>query len=245
MYKDEFKDRYTTIAFAIDKTDCKDEIKEIITHQHQEIELIAITEGSAEFYIDSQKYLIHKGDILIVPPYSLHRVRTSSIGVNTYYCICFNLSLLCDDALRIGLEEQTLQIRQFISGSPSYSSQLQSYIINAFSACEKNDAGWELEAIGNISLLFSRLKKEGDILPTSRNKKELNFGRNMMRYIIDHYSTPITSQDAANAFFMNHSSFCRAFKKNFGCCFTEYLLFSIFFKSSIFLIFFPFTQKNR
>ena len=55
MYKDEFKDRYTTIAFAIDKTDCQDEVKEIITHQHQEIELIAITEGSAEFYIDSQK----------------------------------------------------------------------------------------------------------------------------------------------------------------------------------------------
>jgi quercetin dioxygenase-like cupin family protein len=73
MLNDEFKQRYTTIPFAIYKARDVNGAQEVITHYHREIELIAIIEGSAEFYINSKCYFAKKGDILIIPPYALHR----------------------------------------------------------------------------------------------------------------------------------------------------------------------------
>lgn len=43
-------------------------------------------------------------------------------------------------------------------------------------------------------------------------------------YIGAHYAEKITSRSAACALFLNHSYFCRVFKKTFGCSFSRYLL---------------------
>ena len=100
MLKDEFKERYTTIPFAIYQAYCEKNVKEVITHYHREIELIAMTEGSAEFYVNSQAYPVSKWDILIVPPYALHRGRMAQDTKTSYDCICFDLQLLCDESLK-------------------------------------------------------------------------------------------------------------------------------------------------
>ncbi len=82
-----------------------------------------ITEGSAEFYINSKCYSVKKGDILIVPPYAFHRGNTTENTVNSYDCICFDLCLLCDESLKNGLESQALSINSVIFESSPYSEQ--------------------------------------------------------------------------------------------------------------------------
>ena len=52
----------------------------------------------------------------------------------------------------------------------------------------------------------------------------MNFGKDVMKYIITHYTSGISSRDAAKELHMEHSFFCRSFKKTFGCCFTDYIL---------------------
>ena len=73
MFKEEFKERYTTIPFAFYRAERSAEHREVITHYHREIELIAMTKGSAEFYIQSKGYSLQEGDVFIIPPYALHR----------------------------------------------------------------------------------------------------------------------------------------------------------------------------
>lgn len=235
MFNDEFKERYTTIPFAVYRAYCAEGIKEVITHYHREIELISITEGSAEFYINSKCYPVKKGDVLIIPPYALHRGRTAEHELTSYDCICFDLQLLCDEILKNGLESQALSIISADRGCSSDSEQLQAYIKKARIACEKNEAGWELEAIGNISLLFGFLKKNHLISQNFESKTETLFGEKVMTYIRQNAFCPITSRDAANALYMNHSYFCRLFKKTFGSPFEKYVLIYRLEKARLYL----------
>ncbi len=235
MFKDEFKEQYTTIPFAIHKAYCSEGSHEVITHYHREIELIAMNKGSADFYIDAKCFHLKENDILIIPPYALHRARTSETDITSYDCICFDMQLLCDEKLKNGLESQALSIEPPHIEDPYHSKRYQSYIRNAFLACEKKEEGWELEAIGNISLLFGELKKCDHVIQNFELSKETDFGKNVMTYIFKNASSHITSRDAANELYMNHSYFCRLFKKTFGCPFANYLLVYRLEKARVYL----------
>ncbi|MBO5326632.1 MAG: AraC family transcriptional regulator [Clostridia bacterium] len=224
MFRDEFKKRYTTIPLAIDRGRSTSSTIEVITHQHKEVELISMTEGSAVFFIDSQSYSIKKGDILLIPPYALHRAHTSSAEPTAYYCICFDLSLLCDRCLQDELETQAICTKGLIEGESKHAERLQKYIEDAFLACENKETGWEMIASGNMSLLFGVLKQNGFFSRNTRSQKSVNLGKDVMKYIITHYASGVSSRDAAKELHMEHSFFCRSFKKTFGCCFTDYIL---------------------
>ena len=224
MFNDEFKERYTTIPFATYKKYSACGNIEVLTHQHREIELIHITEGSAVFSIDSENYPIKKGDILVIPPYALHRAHTATNEPTAYYCICFDLVLLCDRWLQDGLETQSICGKYLIKGDDEHAERLQRYIKDAFLACESKESGWEMIAGGNMALLFGILKRSGFFWQSTKSEKDVNFGKNVMQYIITHYASDISSRDAASQLYLNHSFFCRSFKKNFGSCFTDYIL---------------------
>ena len=224
MFADQFKARYTTIPFAIYKAYCNYENKKVISHQHREIELISITEGEADFYIDTQLYKLKKGDVLIIPPYSIHRVETSSDVITSYSCICFDLSLIWDEEIKTGLTSHTISVKQLINNDCDCAEQLQKLIEDSCSACEDGASGWELEAIGSMSIIFGLLKKNGYFFSTLQNKNENTFAQEVFDYIANNYGSHITSTDIAVNLYMNNSYFCRLFKKTFGSCFSDYLL---------------------
>ena len=224
MLNDEFKERYTTIPLAVYKAFCDKGTKEIITHYHREIELIAVAEGSMEFYINSIRYYAKKGDVLIIPPYALHRGRTVENITSSYDCICFDAQLLCDESLKNSLESQAVSPVALVCAENILSTKLQSYIKRAFDACVSANLGWELEAIGNISLLFGVLKKNHLIFEDRATNNETLFGKKAMTYLANNISRSITSRDAARELYMSQSYFCRLFKKTFGCTFEQYVL---------------------
>ena len=235
MFNDDFKNRYTTIPFAIYQAYCTTGVHEVITHYHREIEIISITEGSAEFYINSKSYSLKKGDILIIPPYALHRGLTTDNTLNSYDCICFDLQLLCDKNLENLLESQAFSVIPLIASEEICAKQLQEYIKQAVNACKSKESGWELEAIGNMSLLFGVLKKNYFIKQAVGNNKETLFGERVMNYLLQNSSRSITSRDISNALYMNQSYFCRLFKKTFGYPFEKYLLIYRLEKSRLYL----------
>ena len=224
MFNDGFKERYTTIPLAVYRAYFVNQVKEVIAHHHKEFEVISITEGSALFYVDAQEYRLQKGDLLLIPPYAIHRGKTTDRGTASYNCICFDLKIQCDEALKTGLEEHTLSTEHFISKESAYAARLQEYIENACCANERQNLGWELDAIGNISLFLSVLKQEAHFTENLKCSTQKPFAQNVMDYIIAHYASEITSRTAADALYMDNSYFCRVFKKSFGCCFADYVL---------------------
>ena len=235
MFKDDFRRRYTTIPFAVYRGFSSSRYV-VIAHQHKEIELIAMTEGMADIYIDGARYRVEKGDTLVIPPYSIHRVETMSDKITAYNCICFDLELLWDEELRKGLTNHLLSFKHLISKESPISNQIQACIDEGCTACEKNESGWEMCAIGNMSLIFASLKAGGYFEATVSVKSENTFAQNVMDYIADNYMSQITSKGISDALYMNNSYFCRAFKKTFGYCFSEYLLAYRLEKAKVYLI---------
>ena len=182
MFQDDFKQRYTTIPFAIYRAFRERGEKEVLSHQHKEVELISVTEGCADFYIDSQHYRAQPGDVLVISPYAIHRAQTSQSAFTSYFCICFDLELLCDRALKKQLEDHTLSGTCLISADQSYASALADCIKTAYFACVGNATGWELEAVGHISLLFGILKKQGCLKKVSHDDHRRNFGKEAAMY---------------------------------------------------------------
>lgn len=221
MFDDGFKDRYTTIPFAIYRAYLKNQENDVLLHQHKETELISMTEGEADFYVNTKFYRLKKGDVLVIPPYALHKVHISASPLCAYYCICFDSEMLCDEEIKSKLEGNQ---KHMISNDESYAPLLYEQVENAFLACEKAETGWELSAMGNIFLMFGILKENGFFSQTAEVGKDTNFGKAVMTYILENYMGEPTSRSAASALYMNNSYFCRLFKKTFGCPFSNYLL---------------------
>ena len=224
MYKDDYKKHYTTIPFAIHKTRSDGKGGGVIAHQHREIELISVTEGEVAFYVDAVPYPLQKGDVLVIPPYSIHRANIPADIVTAYSCICFDAELLWDKVLTAGLLGLSLSLKRKIDTHMPYAKHLQSYIQIGCEAYEGQKNGWELEAIGCMHLLFGTLKQNDCFVSNSHSRSDNSFAQKVIDYISGHYSTPISSATTAVALYMNNSYFCRLFKKVFGCRFSDYVL---------------------
>ena len=221
MFIDGFKKKYTTIPLAIYRGYSKNKEKSAILHQHGEIELIAVTEGTADYFVNANLYRLNRGDVLVIPPYALHKIHIADNVTCAYYCICFDAKLLCDEALKGKLEKNE---RHLVSSKLPYTARLHSHIESAFLACEKKSPSWELDAMGNIFLGFAILKQNDFFSQSNSSERSSNFGKAVMKYISESYANNPSSKSAANALYMNNSYFCRLFKKNFGCSFSKYLL---------------------
>ena len=220
MFSDGFKNKYTTIPLATYKNRNKNTAP-LYSHYHKEVELITVIEGSVDFYIGADFYEVKAGDVLVIPPYAVHR---AIFHRNTYHeCICFDASILWDESLKCSLEKGTLTVTSAVKFDSDVGHRVYECARGAFDAYEKRTLGWELEAIGNLSILFGKLCASSFFIKSKCVDTEQEFVRCVLEYIKAHFSEQITSTTAAAILHINNSYFCRIFKNSFGCCFAEYL----------------------
>ena len=218
MFADGFKGKYKTIPFAFYKLKPRASKGGLFTHHHREVEIIAIYQGGADFYTDSDLHKMKTGDVLVIPPYCVHR---AVLPADTAYdCVCLDLSMLWDRDLQDGLETGRLTVIDHLSAEHPFTEELNGYVRQSIRACEGEAPGWEME----VSIFFGRLKREGLIVDAEAFSKENEFEKRVIDYINDHYHEQISSTSVANALYINNSYFCRLFKRSFGCCFSDFLL---------------------
>ncbi len=221
MNSDGFRSRYTTIPLATYKNETK-EAGVCYSHYHKEIELITVTEGEMDFYIGTDCYKMKAGEVLLIPPYCVHR-SISYLGAS-HECVCFDASLLWDEGLRRDLERGALTVNSHLSKDMSYTPDVYACARAVFRAHEMQHAGWEMIAIGNLSVMFGILCENAFFVKSAVADPEQAVVKRVMEYIKEHFSEPITSGTVAETLYLNNSYFCRLFKKSFGCCFTDFLV---------------------
>ena len=220
MLKDGFKASYTTIPFAVYKKRPEPGEGAFVAHHHKEVEIIAMTSGSAEFTVDSVPHVLRAGDIIFITPYSVHRGKTDSEAA--YDCVCFDLSMIWDQKLARELEKGTLTVSGPI-GADGGSVELCNHVSRAMDAYLEKKNGWEMEVIGRMSLVVSSLVRNGSFVKREGEQRENIFCKNVIDYVVAHYKEPITSASAAAALYLNNSYFCRLFKKHFNCNFSNFV----------------------
>lgn len=225
MFDDDFKKRYGKIPFAVyhAKHALGESGDETRTHWHREIELIAVLSGAVRFFINGKAYDLFCGDVLTIPPCAIHRAVVLDNWEFSYLCICFDPVLLYDAALKDGLESGALAVHHHVKADGAEAAILFSSVKSAFDAHECAADGWELEAIGYLSIYFSRLLKNGYVSQRAETDKHGQFCRAVSSYIAEHYKDAITSHRMAEAMYLSESYFCRQFRHHFGETFSVYL----------------------
>ena len=222
MFDNSFRERYGNIPFATYYFE-SGRSGAAMLHWHREVEIISMLSGRVDFFVDGRKYVLGSGDVLIIPPCALHRTELYADIESSYICICFDCGLLCDRTLSGGLEQGDLTFLSHIGGTTETARACADMVLGAFEASGRRERGWELLAVGNLSLLFSRLLADGYIVPQVSRAGEGDFCRAVLSYIKEHYREDITSHHAAMALYLDGSYFCRLFRARFGVCFSHYL----------------------
>lgn len=227
MYYDEFKTRYTTVPFATFKRDHKkgEEKKDIVTllHSHRETEIVVVFDGRAKMSIDGISYDVKKGDVVIIPPYGLHSATIFKDRKFRHFCMCFDLSLLCEEKFKEKIEKGIFTPVKLIEKRKKANEEITEFLKKAYTAHEEQKYGWELEVKGCLCAFFGILFKNGYIKEEKSFLRENDINYKITDLIEKNYKEKLTSADMAKKLYVSESWFCRIFKKNFGNCFQNYL----------------------
>lgn len=194
--------------------------KKVPAHWHREVEFIFLEEGTAVYHVNEQRYVLHKGDGLLVNSNRLH-YGYSPCNSNFVYSVLqfspdfvdsrpirqrFLNSLICDsclDALLLTPEDN--QQTQFLETlfaliqlNLEKGEDYELFTMELFYRLFRQL--WEVEAIREQSTISG----SGSQIPTLQN---------MLTYIQNHYAQSITLADIAASGAMCRSKCCNLFRK--------------------------------
>lgn len=222
MQLERFRETYEGVPIATFTRDYKKHTRtfnyETISNLHREMEILLVLEGEAILHTDTETRVIRKGDMVLLSPYTLHRYTLPADRDFKHYCLCFDLDILYNKELAFQIESHRLLIPTVLSGD----TRCAAYVEEAYRTCAERNSGWELTAVGQLSLLFGALQERG-ILQKCEQPLPQSVYFQIYEYIARHFSEPITSADLAKTLGFNNSYVCRLFKKSFGECFQNYL----------------------
>lgn len=195
-------------------------------HWHRECELIRVTEGELQVFLDSKEHIGKLGDVFFLPSGVLHRAEPQSA---LYECAVFSPDILYGRKN----ERVSSYIMPFVSGesealhfSLEKAPDLCCAAEDFFRTVEKQDEFFELTSCGKLLEVFHLLLRE---IGESKEKVSKISGRQkanvteLLRWIDKSFAEKITLSDMAAVINVNEQYLCKIFKEFTGSTPIDYL----------------------
>lgn len=201
-------------------------------HHHEVFELIYITEGEFLITLEDDEYHLKKGDILLMNPFEIHYGEWIPNGVyNEYICLTFKAQGLLQfkNSNLYKLNEQVSSgehiFENYIPADSEAGKEVGKFINDLNTLSSESNAISECKITGTLYLLLATLLEKcytttGEGNHSTRN---IEFIRQVTKYLNEHYTEPISTADISKALFMTSSRFCNAFRQNFDMNLANYL----------------------
>ena len=222
------------LPFSIYKGTISPSFPSIATHWHEEIEVIIVLDGSCNYRINLDSFLINKGDILIIGSQSLHSLTSIPNKNMTWASFVFNINMLksssTDGALLkyiAPLLNHEHQLPIIIKDNIDCYSKIFDVIENIIYCYYEKDIAYELELKSLLFKFFSLLYKN-DLIKKHQSKNNLTINTTdkiklVLNYINDHYSEDISINTLADLCQYSEYHFMRFFKKHIGLTCIQYI----------------------
>jgi hypothetical protein len=86
-------------------------------HWHEEMEIIYVIEGNINITIQNNEYTVHKNEIALIAPESIHSIRQHNDEHAVYFNILFRFSMLSGGEEDPGRPEPTGGLRGYPPGT--------------------------------------------------------------------------------------------------------------------------------
>lgn len=204
----------------------------IYNHWHEEIEILYVTEGEMEVIINGIATRVGKGTVILIPPNQLHTAFQMNEGIGCFTSIVFHPNFI---ASRQEDRIQKMQIEPFLvndftisyilnlteEGSTMVQNLLQDFLLHF----EKQGENRELLLKGILIQIFYYLLQHKKVLShrTVSDYQKENRKKEILTFIRNHYSEPVTLDDMAAQLNLSREQFCRFFRQAFRTSPMHYL----------------------
>ncbi|KXT74693.1 Transcriptional regulator, AraC family [Streptococcus sp. DD10] len=220
--------------YSITRTIMEQGLPDILFHWHQDMEIIYVHEGQAQFHIDYDYFNSEKGDIILIRPNALHSIHP--IGDNYHFmdAINFHLDLLgysTRDHASIEylqpLYNGQLDFVRVIKPHQEAYAAIRALVIEAMEIGFHQETFFELRLKSKLLELLHLLFKHGYVTTKTQSsdgyRKEEKI-RTIIDYINAHYQDELTIELLASICGYSPTHFMNFFKKHLGVSCMDYLI---------------------
>ena len=216
MYQEEsFKT--SKVIYAHTRSDEAD--MEYKMHCHDSFEIYYMITGNAEYLLEGKSYIPRPGSLIIIPPGCFHGLRV--LDGEEYHRIRLHFVKEL-----FGEREQDMLLKPFAAGWCCYEEQFQlEWYFHALEEC--GSYGKDLQDIAIRARVLSILTKIFAIYQEAEgtNRGKESQAREIIRYINEHLTDPLTLEGLAETFYMSKNHLTAVFKRATGTTVARYILY--------------------
>lgn len=202
-------------------------------HWHEEIEIVYALQGCAKYIVDFQEYIIQEGDILIIPPLSLHsfeQYESHSFEAGT---IIFGQNMIngnpldaCSTKYIRPVFQNDVYLPVFLAKANPHNKDIADLLRAVFHEHVEKKAAYELR-IRILFLQFINYFYEKELVHGGQQKSISSHMAAQIKlitnYIAEHYSEKITLEELASFANISVYHLSHIFKKCTGKSPNEYV----------------------
>lgn len=197
-------------------------------HSHSFYEIVyCISNSGTQYLVGTKRYLLQRGDIILVPPGIGHKPLFPSELAEPYRRIVLWISTDFIEGLKHIIPYQSNQFtdRVFLLRTANTPWEtIGSHFKTGLKEAQEKKKGWQIALCGNtmqLLTLFWRAMAEPENRPPKTEKPELL--DNVVSYIESHLSEKITLADTAQRFYVSESTIGQTFQKKMHVSFYHYV----------------------
>ena len=195
------------------------------THDHSAVEILLTLEGMVTYTIEDKIYQVRKGEILIVPPDTLHSLSMGE-GSSRYLFLFESDAIMAMRDLKAMASyfHKPFHLRD---GSDAH-VRIRELLLRAREAYEKREMMWNTMCYSCILRVYATLGQRylSGIRPrTGDNLRNMDSEviTAVLTYINNHYREELSLEDVAKFAGFSRYYFSRSFKRQTGYSFKDYL----------------------
>lgn len=206
-----------------------DDPKSFPLHMHTLCELYVFVSGNADYIVESNRFHLQPGDVILTQPNEFHRVQLLSSG--EYECFYMKLPMDSFDVLPPKVKPLHCFLdRRF--GEKNHLRMNEEDRIRLLKICklfiQEKDFPKESSRILCISYVFQLLALVNDAYNRSNDSNSKGavltpLMRDILNYVNDNLTTIKTSEQVAKAFLITPAYFSKMFCSTMGVTFVKYL----------------------
>ena len=201
-------------------------------HWHDEMEIIYVTGGSGIVTIQSVKYTVHGGDILIIPPQIVHSIEELAGSNMEYFNILFQFSLLtngtndnCYEKYFKSIYEHTKTVPLYLPANENLNRLLLPSITDLTENRKLSYTQYELMVKSDLFAIMHHLIQYSTEVSSMEHSLQTTYDKlkKLFLYIQSNYNKSISVSKAAHICGFSASHFMKLFKELTGQSFSQYL----------------------
>ena len=204
-------------------------------HWHDEFEIILVTYGQGLFTVNSRTSLCHTGDVIIIPPGSIHSIERNQNDYVEYFNILFSFSLLeenpeshCFRNFLTLISESTCLKNYLLTPENPLTAKIAPLTKDLIDHRDEKYSGYELMIKSRLYEILHHLIKENlsDEKASPQSEREKENARKLKKvlsYTKEHFAEKISVSEAASQCSLSESRFMTFFKNQTGTSYVQYL----------------------